>query len=123
TAPWHPPGAAGLRHSRNSPPLSSTRHRRVTGLSPAAPSAPATWTEIPMRKTAHRFLLGAGAGALALASHPALAADEAAEDQARGSIAREETEAPKTSQEIVVQANIGFRNRTDQPEPVLVYDE
>src|SRR5690606_18657389 len=53
----------------------------------------------------------------------ALAADEAAEDQARGSIAREETEAPKTSQEIVVQANIGFRNRTDQPEPVLVYDE
>jgi hypothetical protein len=59
-------------------------------------------------------------GALALASQPALAADEA---QTQDSVAGEAREAPKTSQEIVVQGNIGFRNRTDQAEPVLVYDE
>ncbi len=29
----------------------------------------------------------------------------------------------QTSREIVVQADIGFRNRSDAPEPVLVYDE
>ena len=76
-----------------------------------------------MKKTAHRFLLGAGLGALALASHPALAADEAAEAQTRDSLAGNAQEAPKTSQEIVVQANIGYRNRSDAAEPVLVYDE
>lgn len=44
------------------------------------------------------------------------AADEAAEESAEDAQAR-------SSREIVVQADIGFRNRNDQIEPVLVYGE
>lgn len=76
-----------------------------------------------MNNTAHRFLFSAGAGALALAAWPAMAADAADEAQVGGSVVGERTEAPKSSQEIVVQGEIGYRNRTDQAEPVLVYDE
>lgn len=80
-----------------------------------------------------RLLLGSAAVALtATAAAPAFAA-EAADPQALattvqsgGAIAEtEESEDDKvqTAKEIVVQGNIGFRNRSDAAEPVLVYDE
>lgn len=80
-----------------------------------------------------RLLLGSAAVALtATAAAPVFAA-EAADPQALattvqsgGAIAEtEESEDDKvqTAKEIVVQGNIGFRNRSDAAEPVLVYDE
>ena len=41
-----------------------------------------------MKKTAYRFLLGAGVGALTLVPHVALAAEDAADEQGRGVVAR-----------------------------------
>jgi outer membrane receptor for ferrienterochelin and colicin len=76
-----------------------------------------------------RLMLGSAAAALAAA--PAFAAEAdpqavAATVQSGGAIAEtEESEDDKvqTAREIVVQGNIGFRNRSDTAEPVLVYDE
>ncbi|MGX7926318.1 TonB-dependent receptor plug domain-containing protein [Tsuneonella sp. HG094] len=59
-----------------------------------------------------RLLCGASLMALAV---PASAADETNEEDAPGEI--------RTSREIVVQGDIGYRNRSDDAEPVLVYDE
>ena len=53
-------------------------------------------------------------GAALLPAAPALAADEVAEDAPEGI---------QSSNEIVVQAEIGYRNRVDEAEPVLVYGE
>ncbi len=63
------------------------------------------------------LLIGAAAIALGgLAPRPARA-------QVEDSAANGETEQPQSSREIVVQASIGYRNRSDAPEPVLVYGE
>jgi outer membrane receptor for ferrienterochelin and colicin len=80
-----------------------------------------------------RLLLGSAAVALtATAAAPAFAAETADPQalatsvQSGGAIAEtEESEDDKvqTAKEIVVQGNIGFRNRSDAAEPVLVYDE
>lgn len=43
--------------------------------------------------------------------------------QVEGTVAGEEPDDIQTSQEIVVQADIGYRNRSEASEPVLVYDE
>lgn len=57
------------------------------------------------------------AGVAALSAMPALAlADEAADAAA-------DEEQLRSSREIVVQAEIGFRNRSEETEPVLVYGE
>lgn len=63
-----------------------------------------------------RLMLLAGGAMLALAAAPA-----AAQDAESGSVIDEDSEL-QTSQDIVVQGEIGFRNRTDTTEPVLVYD-
>lgn len=78
-----------------------------------------------------RTQLFSGSAALALAvnlSAPAFAA--APEPQAAAitiqsgsAIADTEDEKVQTAKEIVVQGSIGFRNRSDAAEPVLVYDE
>ncbi|AOL93853.1 TonB-dependent receptor plug domain-containing protein [Porphyrobacter sp. LM 6] len=80
-----------------------------------------------------RLLLGAAASALtATIAMPAFAAETndpqtlAASVQSGGAIAEtEESEDDKvqSAKEIVVQGSIGFRNRSDAAEPVLVYDE
>ena len=80
-----------------------------------------------------RLLLGSAAVALTATTAAPVFAAEAAEPQALatavqsgGAIAEtEESEDDKvqTAKEIVVQGNIGFRNRSDAAEPVLVYDE
>jgi outer membrane receptor for ferrienterochelin and colicin len=76
------------------------------------------------------LLLGSAAVALtSTIAVPAFAADPqavAASVQSGGAIAEtEESEDDKvqTAKEIVVQGNIGFRNRSDAAEPILVYDE
>ena len=54
----------------------------------------------------------------------AIAVPQGAQAQVEDSAANgEDAQQPQTSQQIVVQADIGYRNRTDSPEPVLVYDE
>lgn len=76
-----------------------------------------------------RLMLGSAVAALAAA--PAFAAEAepqalAAAVQSGGAIAEtEETEDDQiqSAKEIVVQGSIGFRNRSDSAEPVLVYDE
>ena len=60
-----------------------------------------------------------GASMLALAVTPAFAQTADNPD----SVAERPDHDIKTSQEIVVQADIGFRNRSEAAEPVLVYDE
>ncbi|MXO75022.1 outer membrane beta-barrel protein [Altererythrobacter aerius] len=60
-----------------------------------------------------------GASMLALAVTPAFAQTADNPD----SVAERPDRDIKTSQEIVVQADIGFRNRSEAAEPVLVYDE
>lgn len=80
-----------------------------------------------------RLLLGSAAVALTATTAAPVFAAEAADLQALattvqsgGAIAEtEESEDDKvqTAKEIVVQGNIGFRNRSDAAEPVLVYDE
>jgi iron complex outermembrane receptor protein len=79
------------------------------------------------------LLLGSAAVALtSTIAAPAFAADAAdpqalaASVQSGGAIAEtEESEDDRvqTAKEIVVQGNIGFRNRSDAAEPILVYDE
>jgi len=64
------------------------------------------------------LLLHCSAAALAIASTSAAAAQPAGSVTENG----EADEAITTSNEIVVQANIGYRNRSDDAEPVLVYD-
>ena len=80
-----------------------------------------------------RLMLGSAAAALAVTlAAPAFAAEAAdpqavaASVQSGGAIAEtEEGEDDKvqSAKEIVVQGNIGFRNRSEAAEPVLVYDE
>jgi outer membrane receptor for ferrienterochelin and colicin len=80
-----------------------------------------------------RLMLGSAAAALAVTlAAPAFAAEAAdpravaASVQSGGAIAEtEESEDDKvqSAKEIVVQGNIGFRNRSEAAEPVLVYDE
>ncbi|MFN4020247.1 MAG: TonB-dependent receptor plug domain-containing protein [Erythrobacter sp.] len=79
-----------------------------------------------------RLLLGSAAVALtASAASPAFAAaadqqSVAISAQSGGAIAETEQSADdkvQTAKEIVVQGSIGFRNRSDAAEPVLVYDE
>ena len=67
--------------------------------------------------TSFRGSLFAGAAALALAcgAQPALAQD--------GDDTENQADAPATSRDIVVLGDIGYRNRSDEAEPVLVYDE
>lgn len=65
---------------------------------------------------AKRLSLLAGGALLAFAAMPA-----AAQDAESGSVIDEDSEL-QTSQDIVVQGEIGFRNRTESTEPVLVYD-
>lgn len=72
-----------------------------------------TFRNANARRTFMRHLL-LGSAALSF-TVPALA-EEAADMDA-------EAEATKTSREIVVQGEIGFRNRSEEPQPVLVYDE
>jgi iron complex outermembrane recepter protein len=79
------------------------------------------------------LLLGSAAAALtSTIAAPAFAADAADPQaladsvQSGGAIAEtEESEDDRvqTAKEIVVQGNIGFRNRSDAAEPILVYDE
>ena len=79
------------------------------------------------------LLLGSAAAALtSTIAAPAFAADAAdpqalaASVQSGGAIAEtEESEDDRvqTAKEIVVQGDIGFRNRSDAAEPILVYDE
>jgi outer membrane receptor protein involved in Fe transport len=77
-----------------------------------------------------RFLLGTAVAGLAV-SHAAVAraadADAVATTaQSGGAIAEteeNEDDRVQTAKEIVVQGSIGFRNRSDAAEPILVYDE
>src|SRR5688500_3288336 len=71
-----------------------------------------------MKFRGHLFA-GAATTALALAvSHPAQA-----QVTDRADATQEDAEQPQSSNTIVVQAEIGFRNRSDAAEPVLIYDE
>lgn len=69
-----------------------------------------------IRIRAIRSLLFCGAATL-LQAAPAFA-----EDAAAGAAAAED-EAMRSSREIVVQADIGYRNRSEEPQPTLVYGE
>lgn len=61
--------------------------------------------------------------AVAFAAAPQLAlADDAEGTSTSNTVAEGQTQ-PQSSQEIVVQADIGYRNRSEVAEPVLVYDE
>lgn len=69
-----------------------------------------------------RIILSASTFALVAAGAfpaAALAEEVGAEVATEGAAADQ----PQTSQQIVVQADIGYRNRTETAEPVLVYDE
>ena len=76
-----------------------------------------------------QFLIGTACAALTAA--PAFAAEAdpqavAAALQSGGAIAEteeSEDDTVQTAKEIVVQGSIGFRNRSDAAEPILVYDE
>jgi len=79
-----------------------------------------------------KLLLGSAAVALtATFAAPAVAAEAdpqavAASLQSGGSVAdteEGEDDQIQTAREIVVQGNIGFRNRSDAAEPILIYDE
>lgn len=62
-----------------------------------------------------------GISAAAFAVSPASAQETEASSTASESVASDEA-VPQTSQDIVVQGYIGYRNRSDSPQPVLVYD-
>lgn len=64
-----------------------------------------------------KFLLAAGISSLAFGVGTASAQTEGA-----AATAQQEAEAVKTANEIVVQGQIGFRNRSESTEPKLVYD-
>ncbi|UUR08902.1 TonB-dependent receptor plug domain-containing protein [Sphingomonas glaciei] len=67
----------------------------------------------------------AGVSLLSLTAVPAMAQSERAPATPIESVAAGDTaedEQLRTAQEIVVQANIGYRNRSEAAEPVLVYD-
>lgn len=66
-----------------------------------------------------RYLLACAFGALS----SVLAAPAMAQDQPEGASTGEDSEEVQTARQIVVQASIGFRNRSEEAEPVLVYDE
>ncbi len=70
-----------------------------------------------------QLLAGSACAMLAALAVPtaALAEDGAAEDGAAAG--NEGASQPQASNQIVVQATIGYRNHSDAPEPVLVYDE
>ena len=70
-------------------------------------------TQISGRTFRMRNLFLAGA---ALLASPALAQEEVAPVDESG-------EGIQTAREIVVQGQIGYRNRDDAAEPILVYDE
>ena len=63
------------------------------------------------------------AGAAILVSTLALAAPAQAQVTSSADAEQDEAEQPQSSNTIVVQADIGYRNRSDAAEPVLVYDE
>ena len=66
-----------------------------------------------------RLFIASAIGALStVLAAPAMAQN--AQDETE---AGEESEEVQTAREIVVQADIGFRNRSEEAEPVLVYDE
>lgn len=65
-----------------------------------------------------RFDMVAGASLIALS----VAVPQIAVAQVSDSATGEELEQVETSREIVVQGDIGYRNRTDDAEPILVYD-
>ena len=64
-------------------------------------------------------LLTLSAAAPALAQNQAIAATDVA---TAANVGSSDDEQLRTAQEIVVQANIGYRNRSEAAEPVLVYD-
>lgn len=71
-----------------------------------------------------RIRLFAGSAALALAT--GIAAPSLSAQQVQGTDAAQTAEGEdeiQTAREIVVQGNIGFRNRSDAAEPILIYDE
>lgn len=79
-----------------------------------------------------RTQLFVGSAIVALATAPAAAAETAADPQAVATslqsssvteTAETEDDRVQSAKEIVVQADIGFRNRSEEAEPVLVYDE
>ncbi|HEY0044670.1 MAG TPA: TonB-dependent receptor [Allosphingosinicella sp.] len=75
---------------------------------------------IPRAALGARLLLSCGVAFGAFASPARAAEDDAAEMVAEAVAA--ETEAEQSSQDIVVTGTIAFRNRTDDPNPVLSYD-
>lgn len=62
-----------------------------------------------------------GISLAALCAAPALAQETGELPSATDSVTPPD-DSPQTSQEIVVQGYIGYRNRSDSPEPVLIYD-
>ncbi|WP_205480063.1 TonB-dependent receptor plug domain-containing protein [Sphingomonas arenae] len=64
----------------------------------------------------------AGVSLLAFCASPALAEGEAGLEAGTAAEAEAATNDPQSAQEIVVQAEIGYRNRSETAEPVLVYD-
>lgn len=62
-----------------------------------------------------------GISAMAL-SETAAQAQQQGSSQAPDDAVGSPEDTPQTSQEIVVQGTIGYRNRSDSPEPVLIYD-
>jgi iron complex outermembrane receptor protein len=64
------------------------------------------------------LLAGSATATLMLAAPSAAQAQPTASDN--GEVAQQQ---PQSSNEIVVQAEIGYRNRSDAAEPVLIYDE
>ncbi|AJP71080.1 TonB-dependent receptor plug domain-containing protein [Sphingomonas hengshuiensis] len=68
-------------------------------------------------KTQFKMLMNAGLAALALGLAHGAQAQTAAAQQDAG-----ETDTIQSSEEIVVQGGIGYRNHSDEAEPVLVYD-
>ena len=69
---------------------------------------------LPVRLTLRALFLAGAAASLV----PSAQADEAGSDAAEA-----DEEALRSSSEIVVIGSIGYRNRNDEPEPKLVYDE
>lgn len=119
----HEASAALHSHIRTFIELKRKRHSRVT-LQPYGEGENNTSGMIEMTHT--RVLLALTASALAIgATTPALA-DDTAEATANVDTAADpqaQDRAIQTSNEIVVQGSIGFRNRSEEAEPVLVYDE
>src|SRR5688572_22104248 len=96
--------------------MSYFRHRTIAKASRATPTA-----SVEGRRTimTHRGQLLAGSAYALLA----LAVPQAGLAQDTDVAGENGMEQPQSSSEIVVQADIGYRNRSDAPEPVLIYDE